>query len=416
MDIPKIKIKDVIKKLSFLKNYLSLLVPIAITVVAILLFLPTQLMSSKLKKQIYQESISTSQKIETLKVDAVPSDQWQIERDYQQSYQQDANTISNLARQTSQRELLSYKIFPTPKDKSTLIFTDFGSQFRSGLEVLLANSRAGECPTDVELDKTLRGSSSGNSDAGLKTFSSLQGEVEKTIAEILCLSRAESAVFYARPADISGYEFWADYEYAGVDNSVKDCWYYQIAYWVTEDIIKAISAMNSGSKSILSSPVKRLVKAGFKRITTDKKFETTDNDDDRLVYVLSPKEGLAEPFTGRFCDDDLDVVHFAVNIVVRTESVLPFIRELCNSKQHKFRGFFNDQPEQVFKHNQITVLESTVKPVDRQGRAHKLYRYGEDAVVELTLVCEYIFNKHGYDTIKPEIIKRSLSKEIMINE
>jgi hypothetical protein len=261
----------------------------------------------------------------------------------------------------------------------------------------------------------LRGSSSGDSDAGLKTFSSLRGEVEKTIAEILCLSRAESAVFYARPADISGYEFWADYEYAGLDNSVEDCWYYQIAYWVTEDIIKAISVINSSSRSVLRSPVKRLVKVGFKEITTDKKSEITDGDD-RPVYVLSPQEGLAESFTGRFCDDDLDVVHFVVNFVVRTESVLPFIRELCNSKQHKFRGFFNDQPEQVFKHNQITVLESTVKPVDRQGQAHKLYRYGENAVVELTLVCDYIFNKYGYDTIKPEIIKRSLSKETMTYE
>ena len=127
-------------------------------------------------------------------------------------------------------------------------------------------------------------------------------------------------------------------------------------------------------------------------------------------YVLSANEGLVESCTGRFTNDDIDVVHFNVIVVVNVKAVLPFMQQLCRPKQHKFRGFSNDAVEQTFKHNQITVLESSIEPVDRKDKEHSLYRYGEDAVVILDLICEYIFNKNSYDEIKPESVKESLMK------
>ena len=55
MDIPKLK--DVTKKLSFLKDYSSLTAPVVIGLVAVSLFIITPLMGSKLTKQIESESI-----------------------------------------------------------------------------------------------------------------------------------------------------------------------------------------------------------------------------------------------------------------------------------------------------------------------------------------------------------------------
>jgi hypothetical protein len=53
-------------------------------------------------------------------------------------------------------------------------------------------------------------------------------------------------------------------------------------------------------------------------------------------------------------------------------------------------------------------LESNIKPIDQKDEIHNLYRYGDDdAVVELDLACEYIFDKKGYDEIKPEQVKKS---------
>jgi len=99
-------------------------------------------------------------------------------------------------------------------------------------------------------------------------------------------------------------------------------------------------------------------------------------------------------------------VHFSFAVVIDSGAVLPFMQQLCSAKEHKFSGFFGEAQEQIFKHNQITILESNINPIDCEDDTHTLYRYGEDAVVRLDLICEYIFSKSGCDEIKPELIKQ----------
>jgi hypothetical protein len=411
MDISKFK--DLIQRLSFLGNYSSLILPVIIILVAVLLFIPTQLMSSKLKKRVENESISIGKRVQSLSESTVSRNQWEVEQEYQQAYERDANQTALLAKQSSQRQLLSYKIFPKPKDTSTLIFKEFGQRFRGGIDKLIAQANALDCPTDAELQRNLQGSSLPSSRRGLdwsmeKGRSDLRlSEVDATITDVLCREKAQSALVYANPADLSGYEFWEEYEYTGMDTAVEDCWYWQLAYWIIEDIFDTIDALNSGSNSVFTSPVKRLLDVSF---AASDKGTGGKAAAVRPSYVLSIEGALTEPHTGRFCNDDIDVVHFNVVVVVSTKAVLPFMQQLCSAKQHKFRGFSGEEQEQVFKHNQITVLENNIKSIDRKDTAHNLYRYGEDAVVELDLICEYIFNKNGCDEIKPESVKKSLKK------
>ena len=407
MDISKFK--DLIQRLSFLGNYSSLILPVIIILVGVLLFIPTRLMSSKLKKRIADESISIGKRVQSLSESTVSRNQWEVEQEYQQAYERDANQVALLAKQSSQRQLLSYKIFPEPKDTSTLIFKEFGRQFRDAVDGLIARVNALDCPTDAELQRALQGSSLPRSRRGLSRSMGRErlSEVDATITDVLCREKAESAFVYANPADLSGYEFWEEYEYAGMDAAVEDCWYWQLAYWIIEDIVDTIDALNSGSNSVFTSPVKRLLDVNFaasgRGVGASKKAAA------RPSYVLSIEGALAEPHTGRFCSDDIDVVHFNV-VVVSTKAVLPFMQQLCSAKQHKFRGFSGKEQEQGFKHNQITVLESKIRSIDRENTTHNFYRYGEDAVVELDLICEYIFNKNGYDEIKPESVKELLKK------
>jgi len=228
---------------------------------------------------------------------------------------------------------------------------------------------------------------------------------------------------------LSGYEFWGrgeeksnksdKFTYTGTDEAVKDCWHYQLAYWIIEDVIDTIGALNSDSDSVFTSPVKRLLGVwftpteGFARYAVGAFLGTGGGrlmsrgiaTDDKPSYVLSINDGLTVSCTGRFSNDDIDVVHFKMAVVVSTKAVLPFMQQLCSAKQHEFRGFFGESQEQIFKHNQITILESNIRSIDRGDETHSLYRYGEDAVVELDLICEYIFNKAGYDKIKPESVK-----------
>ncbi len=408
MDISKFK--DLIQKLSFLRNYSSLILPVIIVLVAVLLFIPTQLMSSKLKQRMENESISMGKRVQTLSESAISRNQWEVEQEYQQAYERDANQTELLAKQSSQRELLSYKIFPKPKDTSTLIFKEFGQQFRGGIDKLITDANALDCPTDAELKKGLQGSSLPSSRRGPDLVGGGRGrlsEVDATITEVLCREKAEKAFVYANPAELSGYGFWEDYKYTGMNAAVEDCWYWQLGYWIIEDVFGTIDAMNSGSNNVFTAPVKRLMDVSFALGGRGPGGKATV----RPSYVLSSTEALVEPYTRRFCDNDIDVVHFNVVVVVSTKAVLPFMQKLCSAKQHKFRGFSGEEQEQVFKHNQITVLDGNIRPVDRQDAIHNLYRYGDDAVVELDLICEYIFNKSGYDEIKPESIKEFLKSE-----
>jgi len=248
-------------------------------------------------------------------------------------------------------------------------------------------------------------------------------EVDSTIVDEICRERATSASVYANAVDLSGYEFWETYQYAGINEAVTNCWYWQLGYWVVEDVVDTVAACNSGSNSVFTSPVKRLSSVSFalgRQSRVNRSVRSIGRgfgrvrrrtDEDKPGYVLSAMDGLAEPCTGRLCNDDIDVIHFNVVVIVSAEAVLPFMERLCSAKEHKFSGFWGRQQEQVFKHNQISILESSWRPVDAESVNHRFYRYGEDAAVELELICEYIFDKAGYDRIKPESIKKALQSE-----
>jgi hypothetical protein len=246
-------------------------------------------------------------------------------------------------------------------------------------------------------------------------------DAKETIIDVLCREKAEEAAIYANPLDVSGYEFWEGYEHPGRDEAVKDCWHWQLAYWIVEDVVDTADALNSksGSKSVLTSPVKQLVSISFgrqpKRPRAISKGKSKSGDkagDEEPKYVLSLEDALAWPCTARFCNNDIDVVHFNVVVVVSSRAILPFMQELCSAKQHRFAGWDGEEPEQVFTHNQIAILDSKIESIDRGDGGHKYYRYGEDAVVELTLVCEYLFNKGAYDAVKPKVVKDAI-KEIL---
>jgi hypothetical protein len=411
--------KDILQKLSFIKDYSSLVIPAVITIAAVVIFVLTQLMSSRLRELVEKESLSQEgKKVNSLLKSAVASKQWEYEQRYEDAYARDANQIALLIKQTTERQLLSYKIFPEPKDVSALIFEEFGQRFRAGIEHLVAGVKGGECPTEAELSKSLSSgsfppgdnrSTAGRFDVGNRSTVRRLGDVDSTIKEELCQAKAKSASVYCDPADVVGYEFWKEYKYydVGKEESIRQCWYWQLGYWIIEDVFDTIAAMNSTSENVLTSPVKRLLNIDF---ASEQRSSGTPKTEPIPHYVLSSKDALAEPYTQRYCNSDIDVVHFRVAVLVSAKAVLPFMVKLCGEKEHKFNGFSGQGPQQTFRHNQITILESAVRSINREGAEHKLYRYGDDAVVELNLICEYLFSKSGYEEIKPESVKKDLAQ------
>jgi hypothetical protein len=395
------KIKGLTQKVNVLKNYSSLLVPIVIAMVGILLFLPAQLLSRGLRKQIQDGSVTIGKKIKSLSSGAVVSDQWKAEQKYQDAFSDDANQISLLMKHSSERPLLSYKIFPEPKETSTLVFKQFGQRYREGLETWLSKLNAHDCPTEAEIENSLsKGTLTGDFSGSTQSGSS--NEVDATIIDALCTGRARSSAVYANPVNIAGYGFWENYQYVGMDQAVQDCWFWQLGYWITEDVLDSIEACNANSESVFESSVKRLLYIDF----ATKASGSSSKSDARPAYVTSGKDVMVLPCTARLSNSDIDVVHFEFSVIIQAKEVMKFMKELCSAKKHEFTGFSNELSEaEHYKHNQITILATDISAINPSAVAHKFYRYG-DGVVKLSLICEYVFEKSGYDAIKPALVKQ----------
>jgi hypothetical protein len=161
-----IDLKDILpllKKLNILgvlKNNRALLVPIAIAVLAALLFVPTTLLSRSLRKMIETKSVKAGQDIDRLIRDVNQAAEAEALAPYIEAYRQDANDMDNLILQTTERELLSYKVFADPNNRtSQLVYDPFRHGFVSGVEAMLLRLKAGGPPTEAEIYAALESSS-----------------------------------------------------------------------------------------------------------------------------------------------------------------------------------------------------------------------------------------------------------------
>jgi hypothetical protein len=363
----------------------------------------------------------------------VPSrDQTVIEKEYQDAHEKDAQAVEMRVKQCTMRNLISYRVFPKPIDTSVQVFTDFGKKFKEKIESLISKMNARGAPTDLEITAEL--TQSGHVDGARSTaFSTasrrrlpIRGrkkrptvDVGSAIKDAFLEKRAKEISVYASEHLFSLYDFWTDYEYLGIQ-AIEDCWYSQVALWLYEDAVDSIVAINRGSDEVLTSPVKRLVGVAFGGIAEYSDTSGSASRGRRNVsrdfprYIIGDRSsGLqVEPWTTRKCDEDIDVVHFSVSVVIESNAVLSFMKELCRLKEHKFHGFDGKAQEENYIHNQITILQYSQEPVIRDEIVHEKYRYGNAAVVKLNMVCEYIFYRNGYDEIKPEKVKELLTPRV----
>ncbi len=421
------------KKLGFFKNNLALLVPIIIVVVALLLFIPTKILQGRLQSTIDTESVQTARQIDGLIRDVSEARAAEDLETYINAYARDANQIELLTKQTTMRELLSYDLFPDTNETSPLLFEPFRQKFIAGVEAMLESVNAGGPPSNLEIERALESSHrslfgrSGSRSRSTSSFGRtgrnfslrMMMPMDRKIADKICEEKAMAAKVYASPVDLEGYTYWSEWKFENRDKAYRDCWYWQLGYWMLEDAMATIRETNRDAEDILEAPIKRVMAVGFalKKMRASsmgrgaRRAGRRPGDTQAPTYVRSTREGITTPCTGRFCNEDIDVTHFNVRVVVGADSVMSFMEELCRVKTHAFRGLYGDEPAQTFKHNQITVLESSIAPVDREGFEHGLYRYGDNTVVELDLICEYVFQKVGYEQIKPELVKEDILAE-----
>ncbi|MDD5010836.1 MAG: hypothetical protein PHQ00_01800 [Phycisphaerae bacterium] len=396
-----------------LKKNISIIIPVLITVVAVLVFIPVTIMRGKISAKL-GESIKLGKEVDSALRANISAKQYEAVKIFEDMHEADANEIEKLARQTSQRELLSYKIFPEPNETSIQIFNEFRLAYVTAFAGLAKDMKALDAPTDMEIRKEAGPIDVSAALAGRGSSDGTKEETEEgRIIELLCRRRSEETPVYANPKAFSGYAVWDSWEYRGIEDALNKCWYSQLAYWIHKDVVGTINAMNEGSASTTNSSVKRLLGVRFAR--SDAASFTLDNSLELPVYVIDAKNGLYQNWTGRKCDDQIDVVHFSLAVIIRADDILKFMNELCSGKEHYFSGYKGDQEPEKYKHNQITILQNRVEPVDRGLPEHRRYFYGNDAVVLLNLVCEYVFNRSGYDQIKPKYVQGNATGQAVTN-
>jgi hypothetical protein len=429
--------------LGFLKNNRALLVPIIIVVLAILLFVPTTLLSRSLRKTIETKSVKAGQDIDRLIRDVNQAAEAEALGPYINAYAQDANAFDNLIQQTTLRELLSYKIFSDPNNISQLAFDPFRQGYVSGIEAMLLSLKAGLPPTETEIYAALETSSrspygrAGRPGAGraptaggaygggygrlggmggmggmggLRMNFRMMTENDRRIVEEVCADKARNAKIYANPVDIGGYAYWSDWKFEKLDKAIKDAWYWQIAYWILEDVAATIQQMNQDAENVLTSPVKRVMSVQFTQSRTGRsmlgrgrRMMNVPKDKQTPSYATGIRNAMTgTPCTGRFTDGVRDIMQFEVRVIVKSAEAMRFLQELCSAKTHKFRGWLGDQPEQTYKHNQISILESQISPVDREDFEHSSFQYGDEEVVDVDLICEYALVRAAYASLFPK--------------
>jgi hypothetical protein len=407
----KINITKIIKK------NIAIIIPGLIAAVAVILLVPIIFMRGKINDNL-EQSKRTGQNVESALRSVVSIKQYEIVKAYEDRHAQDANDIHNLAVQTTQRELLSYKIFPEPNETSTQIFNEFKKTYITAFAKLIKDMNALDAPTDIEVrnqagtgDSTADGRGSGRV---VSSSSAGDDKGNDKIIELVCKRRSEEIPVYANPQVFSGYGFWDNWEYFGTENAVRDCWYCQLAYWIHKDIVDSIKKINEGSTSVSKSSVKRLLGIRFRAAdaaVADSTGTTASanltNATELPIYITSTGGQLCTPWTNRTSDTKNDIIHFSIAVIVKADDVLKFMDILCSEKEHYFSGYEGQEQQQKFKHNQITILQSNIESVDRQSANHARYRYGQDAVVHLNLICEYLLNREGYNAIKPKTVTAS---------
>jgi hypothetical protein len=442
-------VKDILKKLSFFKNNLSLLVPILIAVVALLLFIPTRILGGRLRKTIEQQSAQTGRTITSLASQLEQAARAKRMEPYINAYARDANQIENLVKQTTLRELLSYRLFPDTNERTTLLYEEFGRRYRSGVDAMLESVKASGPPTDAEITAALQkapqtmgvygggyggyggygqGPTRAPSPMGSSPYGSrmpgmmstfMLTDTQRKIFDTICKEKAQSAGLYASPVDVAGYLYWNDWAFENRDAAYKDCWYWQMGYWMIEDAFATVREMNKGSTSILDAPVKRVMNVSFvlgkttgRAIRRPGRAMRAKKEGENPTYVTSAKDAMTTPCTGRYCNEAFDVMQFDVRVIVEARSTLAFMKQLCTAKPHKFTGWKGNDPPQTYLHNQITILESSTAPVDPEANEHMAYKYGNSEVAELDLICEYLLSKAAYEDIKPQQVKDDITTAI----
>lgn len=310
------------------------------------------------------------------------------------------------------RGVLLPEVFPAPpEDERETLPYEMYDRFIAGIEGLLKTIDAGKPPSAEEVREDLESEREELENRNIADEDS--EEKQKWMQEKLSETRLS---IYADSASAVGvYASFDSFPYLDVNEPIApplpaELYDWQWQYWIYEDVLLAMKDANSDSVSVLDAPVKRIISvfvlddplagasvvsrgagggSGFGR---GKPAKNT-NANETVVAVANPsievKLDYNASFTGRQTNPLYDVRVVQLNLVVETAK-LPAVMDALAQR------------------NFITVINSTIIPVDPFDALGDGYIYGAKPVSRIELKLETIWFRQWMSPFMPDDVKKAL--------
>jgi len=377
----------------------------------------------------------------------------------------DMEEVKRRAKQTTARPLLNPDIFPEPRGQNPLIkFQKFAHAYCLNIDHFLQKLGAGVPPSQIEEEKVkekiLKRSVNTTGTDGFVSprdeyafdqgFSTQRSRTDEQIEiEEFRKERAQTISLYGDTNSFFAYDFWETPQPDDKNALLFDTWFSQLAYWIQEDVVLAIAQINEDSKSLPTSPIKRLIEISFQGpsvgtsgtislsakstvSSAGSRFATLTNlgaarrvSGSQVflpVYVLPPKPSgdmmmagnvenvgqITNSWTHRTSGDLIDVVQFELGLIIDTIKIDDFINALQSEKSTEI---IQKKPTQAtqYTRNQITVLQIMIEPLEIDLEKQSGFYYGPGSLAVLRLIGEYVFFKSGYEAHMPKPVKDILA-------
>lgn len=176
--------------------------------------------------------------------------------------------------------------------------------------------------------------------------------------------------------------------------SPADMWFAQVSYWVQQDVVQAIAALNEDAARALpedeayvaNMPVKRLIGIQVHGYATDKglvPFTRSGQTGEVQTESLTPS------FSGRVSDPQFDVIRFGLTVIVDQRDVLKLV-------------------DRITRTNFYQVISIGTQSLPAEDSAASAYFYGDAPVVRATLQFEGYLARKVYTPMMPADVQVAL--------
>lgn len=323
-------------------------------------------------------------------------------REATSALQGEATKVMQVARSASDRPQLVSGALPAPTSSVPLL--NFQREYTKLMTALLSPDpqvraqsiavrmlQAGLPPSEIEIERVRQERRVALERERIRpgvavNTQQVQEEINQILAAIaddIRTKAAQSIKIYINPDSLSVLQAAVG---SGAAPDPSTVFYAQLGLWIQQAALEGIAAANAGSRNVLESPIKHLVKI---TIPDDPFVSAPPSGDGSAGGGGDPNQMVAAAgLTGRVSNALFDVVQFEMVLNVDSTRVPEALTALSSGRL-------------------LTITEVNFAAVDAGAALASGCVYGDNPVVQLTLRCELLMFRDWLLTVMPERVQQA---------